>query len=56
MDDSRLLSINQEIRKLENLISDHEWLGNFSYADDLRERLRYLYDLRDSGEFYIPNF
>jgi len=56
MQDPRLTPINDEITKLENQISDHEWVGNFSYADDLRTRLDKLYEARTQGELYIPNF
>ena len=54
--DPRLESLTHEIKKLETLISDHEWLGNFNYADDLREVLRDLYARREQGELYIPKF
>jgi len=54
--DPRLTSINSLIRELENQIGDHEWEGNFSYADDLRDRLEMLYKQRDAGIPYIPNF
>ena len=51
-----LTDINEEIRRLRHKVVDAEWEGNTSYADDLRNTLTKLYDLREAGELYIPNF
>jgi len=51
-----LTSINIIIKDLEDTVSDLEWEGDTTAAEDLRKVLNGYYRLREQGELYVPEF
>jgi hypothetical protein len=51
-----LTSITKIIKDLKKEVSDLEWEGNTSSADDLCKVLNGYHKLMEQGELYVPEF